>query len=78
MGARGIDASGETNIAIAWYSANGVFLGQYQSRHIGVGTTDWRRLIVAGSPPPGAASYRVYLKSTGNRGTACFDDVVLG
>ena len=47
---RGIDASGETNIAIAWYNAYGVFLGQYQSRHIAVGTTDWRRLIVAGQP----------------------------
>ena len=68
----------ETNIAIAWYEATASSSASTRSRHIAVGTTDWRRLIVAGSPPPGGRELPRVPQVGGQPGTACFDDVAAG
>jgi hypothetical protein len=73
--AMGSAATGSNLIAISWFDANRVYLGQAESAHLPSGTTPWEQLTVTSAAPPGAAYEEVHLKSAHNTGTVWFDDV---
>jgi len=73
--ARGLHATGETRIAMAWFDANGNYVGQIQSSTLAHGTTGWTQLSASAAAPKGAAYVQLHLKSFNNTGTAWFDDV---
>jgi hypothetical protein len=72
---RGLNATGATRVALAWFDASGAYLGQVESAVLPTGTTGWTLLTAAGVAPAGAAYLQIHLKSAYNRGTAWFDDV---
>ncbi|WP_370095400.1 hypothetical protein [Streptacidiphilus sp. MAP12-20] len=73
--ARGLEASGVNDIAIAWYNLCDQYLGEDDSAALPSGTSQWRTLSVESTAPPGAAYERLMLKSTGNAGSVSFADV---
>jgi hypothetical protein len=75
--ARGQRATGYSGIAIAFFQANGAYLGDAQSAPIAPGTTGWTDLIASGVAPTGTAYVQVHLKSANNTGAVWFDDVNL-
>jgi hypothetical protein len=70
--ARGQHATGTSEALLAWFAANGRWLGNSGSRALPTGTTSWRTLRLRATVPAGAASVRVYVASSANRGTAWF------
>jgi hypothetical protein len=75
--ARGADVSGTDRIWLVWYDAVRDRLGRTGSQPLPAGTTDWTQLTAAADAPPGAAYVRIELTSSGDSGTAWFDDVAL-
>ena len=73
--AMGSAATGSNRIAISWFDADRVYLGDTESAHLPSGTTPWTQLTVTSTVPPGAAYEEVHLKSSYNTGTVWFDDV---
>ncbi len=73
--ATGSAATGSNRIAISWFDADRVYLGDTESAHLPSGTTPWTQLTVTSTAPPGAAYEEVHLKSSDNTGTVWFDDV---
>jgi hypothetical protein len=72
---RGLNATGATDVTLAWFDASGAYLGQSESAVLPTGTTDWTLLSAKGVAPTGAAYVQIHLRSGHNRGTAWFDDV---
>jgi hypothetical protein len=72
---RGLNATGATRVALAWFDASGAYLGQCESAVLPTGTTEWTLLRAKGVAPTGAAYVQIHLQSAHNRGTAWFDDV---
>ncbi|MEV0900413.1 glycosyl hydrolase [Actinoplanes sp. NPDC049802] len=76
--ARGIGATGVTEIALSWFDANGKWIGQNTSNRLPAGDTGWTKLVVETvTAPPGAAAVQLHLKSGDNTGTVWFDDVAV-
>lgn len=75
--ARGINATGTTEIALSWFDVNGRWLSQNLSNRLPAGNTGWTKLVVEALAPAGAASVQLHLKSGDNRGTVWFDDVAI-
>lgn len=73
--ARGIAATGNNIIQIAWFDANGTYLGNSSSASLPTGTTPWTQLSVSSTAPAGAVYAQIYLASSHNRGVVWFDDV---
>ncbi|MEU4693683.1 cellulase family glycosylhydrolase [Actinoplanes sp. NPDC023714] len=75
--ARGIDATGTTEIALSWFDVNGKWLSQDLSNRLPAGDTTWTKLVVETVAPADAAAVQLHLKSGDNTGTVWFDDVAI-
>jgi hypothetical protein len=75
--ARGLAATGITEIALSWFDVNGTWIGQNTSNRLPAGTTTWTKLFVDAVAPAGAAGVQLHLKSGDNTGTVWYDDVAL-
>ena len=75
--ARGVAATGVTEIALSWFDINGVWIGQNLSNRLPAGNSTWTKLVVETVAPAGAASVQLHLKSGDNTGTVWFDDVAV-
>ncbi|GIE76651.1 hypothetical protein Aph02nite_26010 [Actinoplanes philippinensis] len=75
--AKGAAATGITEITLSWFDGNGRWLSQHNSNRLPHGTTNWTKLAVEATAPPGAAGVQLHLKSGDNSGTVWFDDVAM-
>ncbi|WP_328466601.1 cellulase family glycosylhydrolase [Actinoplanes sp. NBC_00393] len=75
--ARGIAATGTTEIALSWFDVNGKWISQNLSNRLPAGNTSWTKLVVEATAPAGATSVQLHLKSGDNTGTVWFDDVAM-
>ncbi|GAA4963299.1 hypothetical protein GCM10025331_63800 [Actinoplanes utahensis] len=75
--ARGVDATGTTEIALSWFDVNGKWISQNLSNRLPAGDTTWTKLVVEATAPAGATSVQLHLKSGDNSGTVWFDDVAI-
>ncbi|MEV4349454.1 cellulase family glycosylhydrolase [Actinoplanes sp. NPDC049596] len=75
--ARGVAATGITEIALSWFDINGTWISQNTSNRLPVGNTGWTKLSVDAFAPAGAASVQLHLKSGDNSGTVYYDDVAI-
>ncbi|GIE82548.1 hypothetical protein Aph02nite_84980 [Actinoplanes philippinensis] len=75
--ARGVNATGITEIALSWFDINGTWLSQNTSNRLPVGTTTWTKLSVDATAPATATSVQLHLKSGDNTGTVYYDDVAI-
>ncbi|MEV0900666.1 cellulase family glycosylhydrolase [Actinoplanes sp. NPDC049802] len=75
--ARGVAATGITEIALSWFDINGTWIGQNTSNRLPTGNTGWTRLSVDATAPAGAASVQLHLKCGDNTGTVYYDDVAI-
>ncbi|MEU4236002.1 cellulase family glycosylhydrolase [Actinoplanes sp. NPDC026619] len=75
--ARGINATGTTEIALSWFDTNGKWISQSTSNRLPNGNTSWTKLVVETVAPARAASVQLHLKSGDNTGTVYFDDVAV-
>jgi hypothetical protein len=75
--ARGVNATGITEIALSWFDANGKWISQDTSTRLPAGNTTWTKLVVETVAPAGAAGVQLHLKSGDNTGTVWFDDVAV-
>jgi hypothetical protein len=73
----GTNVSGDDRIAVAWFDANGRYLGQKESPRLPAGSSGWTKLVVHARPPRNAVAIEVHLKSSHEAGTVWFDDVVI-
>jgi hypothetical protein len=73
--ARGLEATGQTRMALAWFDSNSRFLGNDGSSSMANGTSDWQLLTLHAVAPREAAYVQIHLVSTNNTGTVWFDDV---
>ncbi len=71
---RGLNATGTTDICLAWFDGARTYLGQNCGGSLS-GTTGWAQVSVTGVAPAGTAYTDIFLSSAGNTGTAWFDDV---
>lgn len=72
---KGLEATGCTDVAIAWYKGSGDWIGNSTSSKLPAGTTEWTQLTATGIAPAGTVYLQIYLRSWSNRGTVWFDDV---
>ena len=72
--ARGTDATGQSQIAIAWFDAANDFLTNSVSTSLPTGDSRWTELSVDATAPAGAAYAVLSLQSFHNSGTTWFDD----
>jgi hypothetical protein len=72
---RGIVATGTNRIGIAWFNANGRFMGWTASPSIANGSPGWTTLLASGKAPIGAASAEIHLSSERNTGSVRFANV---
>jgi hypothetical protein len=75
--AEGADATGSSQIAVAWFGADNTYLGNATSRSLPAGTTHWTELGVDATAPAGATYAVISLQSYRNTGTVRFDDTHL-
>lgn len=75
--ARGINATGTTEMSLSWFDANGKWLSQSVSNRLPTGNTTWTKLVIEAVAPEGAAGGQLHLKSGDNSGTVWFDDVAM-
>ncbi|WP_328474865.1 cellulase family glycosylhydrolase [Actinoplanes sp. NBC_00393] len=75
--ARGVNATGTTEIALSWFDATGRWIGQDTSNRLPKGNSSWTKLVVETVAPAGAAGVQLHLKSGDNTGTVWFDDVAV-
>jgi hypothetical protein len=75
--ARGVAATGITEISLSWFDINGTWLSQNTSNRLPVGNTSWTKLVVETVAPANAAGVQLHLKSGDNTGTVYFDDVAI-
>ena len=75
--ARGVAATGITEISLSWFDINGTWISQNTSNRLPTGTTAWTKLFVDAVAPAGAAGVQLHLKSGDNTGTVYYDDVAL-
>ncbi|MEV6348542.1 cellulase family glycosylhydrolase [Actinoplanes sp. NPDC051851] len=75
--ARGVAATGVTEISLSWFDVNGKWLSESTSNRLPAGTTTWTKLVVETTAPAGAVAVQLHLKSGDNTGTVWFDDVAI-
>ncbi|GIF03436.1 cellulase family glycosylhydrolase [Actinoplanes siamensis] len=75
--ARGLNATGITEISLSWFDANGKWISENTSNRLPAGNTSWTKLVVETTAPAGAAAVQLHLKSADNTGTVYFDDVAI-
>ncbi|BBH67728.1 hypothetical protein ACTI_44130 [Actinoplanes sp. OR16] len=75
--ARGVNATGTTEMALSWFDANGKWLSQNTSNRLPSGNTTWTKLVIETVAPANAAGVQLHLKSGDNTGTVWFDDVAI-
>ncbi|WP_127505791.1 cellulase family glycosylhydrolase [Actinoplanes solisilvae] len=75
--ARGVSATGITEISLSWFDINGTWISQNTSNRLAVGTTAWTKLFVDAVAPAGAAGVQLHLKCGDNTGTVWYDDVAI-
>ncbi|GIF14168.1 cellulase family glycosylhydrolase [Actinoplanes teichomyceticus] len=75
--ARGVNATGITEISLSWFDANGKWISETKSSRLPAGTTTWTKLYVETTAPAGAAAVQLHLKCADNSGTVYFDDVAI-
>ncbi|GGN80332.1 hypothetical protein GCM10010112_55750 [Actinoplanes lobatus] len=76
--ARGVNATGITEIALSWFDADGKWISQNTSNRLPAGNTSWTKLVVETvAAPAGAYAVQLHLKSGDNTGTVWFDDVAI-
>jgi hypothetical protein len=73
--AAGQNATGLSQLVLAWFGAGGQYLGQMASAPVLPGTTGGQELSVVGVPPLGAVTLEICLESAFDTGTVWFDDV---
>lgn len=74
--AKGLNATGNNSISIAWFDNNNTYLSQSYSPLLPTGTTNWQTLSVTATAPANAATMELHLNSKGNTGSVWFDDVI--
>src|SRR6185437_3757604 len=72
--AKGTVITGQNVLAVSWFSAGGVYLGNSTSPSVPLGTSGWNQLTVKAVAPAGAAYAQIHLQSYRNSGTVWFDD----
>jgi hypothetical protein len=75
---RGRGVTGRDGVGLAWFGADGGYLGQSLSPPLPPGASDWTRVEVTAAAPPGASHVQIHLMSAQNAGTVWFDDVAFG
>ncbi|GIE76243.1 hypothetical protein Aph02nite_21930 [Actinoplanes philippinensis] len=75
--ARGVNATGITEIALSWFDVNGKWISQNTSNRLPAGNSSWTKLVVEAAAPAGATSVQLHLKSGDNTGSVWFDDVAV-
>ena len=75
--ARGLSATGTTQVAIRWFTADRTLLAESGSQPLPPGSSDWTQLTATGTTPFGAAFVELVLSTAGNSGSARIDDVTL-
>jgi hypothetical protein len=70
----GQDATGATQVCLAWFDSASNYLGNECGGSLS-GTTAWQQASVTSTAPAGAAYVLLFLTSANNSGTAWFDDV---
>jgi hypothetical protein len=73
--ATGSHVNGTAQLALAWFSSRGSFLGDSSSGPLPQGNPGWTQLLVRARVPAGATSVQINLKSYGVTGTVWFTDV---
>jgi hypothetical protein len=73
--ASGSDVTGTAQLALAWFSSQGTYLGDTSSAPLPQGNPGWTRLLVRTGVPAGATSVQIHLQSYGVAGTVWFTDV---
>jgi hypothetical protein len=73
--ATGSHVTGTAQLALAWFSSQGTYLGDSSSVPLPQGNPGWTRLLVRTQVPAGATAVQVTLKSYGVAGTVWFTDV---
>jgi hypothetical protein len=71
----GRQATGTTEVDIVWIDYQGQEVGTTASSPLPAGDTAWTRLAATATPPAGAVTAQLRLCSSGNAGSAWFDDV---
>jgi hypothetical protein len=72
---RGRRLTGDTQLALTWWSDRDQYLGQAVSPRLTRGTTGWTMLTARGVAPPKAAYAEIYCDSLDDKGSAWFDDI---
>jgi hypothetical protein len=75
--ARGVAATGISQLSLSWFDAAGTYLGQNSSAALAAGDSSWTLLKADAKAPAGAAALQVHLKSGDNTGAVWFDDVAI-
>ena len=71
---KGLDATGTTQICVAWFGSDFSYLGNACDGAVS-GTTSWSQISVSATAPAGVAFVEIFLTSADNTGTVWFDDV---
>jgi hypothetical protein len=72
---RGVNTTGESDLALAFYTQTGKYLGLDRTPMVHKASTTWSQLSVSAAAPAGATVVRIYLQSDANSGVIWFDDV---
>ncbi|GAA4966327.1 cellulase family glycosylhydrolase [Actinoplanes utahensis] len=75
--ARGVSATGITEIALSWFDINGTWISQNTSNRLPTGNSTWTKLAVDAVAPAAATSVQLHLKCGDNTGSVYFDDVAI-
>ena len=71
---KGSNATGTTQICLAWFGSDFGYLGNACDGSVS-GTTSWSQISVSATAPAGVAFVEIFLTSADNMGTVWFDDV---
>jgi hypothetical protein len=73
--ARGTRVNGAAQLALAWFNAQGTYLGATSSAPLPKGNPGWTRLLARTRVPAQATSVQIFLKSSNVAGSVWFTDV---
>jgi hypothetical protein len=72
--ARGTQATGSNDVALAWFDAHGAWLGNTVSRPLQPSVGGWQKLVVSGTAPADARAVEIHLRSEGNDGEVAYSE----
>jgi hypothetical protein len=73
--ARGTEATGNNDVALAWYDGDGTWLGNTTSNPLRPDVPGWQVLIARGAAPAEARGVTIHLRSEGNDGEVAYSGV---